>query len=69
MSGGRVSRSIEERYQQDYGDADYESAIHSLWESHNAGHHNCPTWPPTLEQVKEAVKSIQDGRAYQNERH
>ena len=68
MSNG--PKTVEERYYQDYGDHDYSSAIHGLWEDHNKHGQsgNCPDWPPTLEQVKEAVKQIEDGRAYENER-
>jgi hypothetical protein len=60
--------AIEDRYFNDFCVKDYEAAIHSLWEDHCAGYSNCPTWPPTLEQVKKEIKSIQDGRAYANER-
>jgi hypothetical protein len=63
-----MGKTVEELYQESFGEKDYHSAVHSLWEDHCAGYHNCPNWPPTLEQVKTAIKQIQDGRPYENER-
>lgn len=61
---------IAKRYYQDYGQRDYDAAVHGLWEDHNkyGRNGNCPNWPPTLEQVKKAVESEEQGRAYENER-
>lgn len=64
-----MSKSVEEKYFQDFGNEDYDSAIVLLWETHCSYGKNgsCPTWPPTLEQVKEKVKSIEDARAWNND--
>jgi len=62
--------TIEDRYFNDFGKCDYTAAVHYLWENHNkyGASGACPTWPPTLEQIKKEMKSISDGRAYANER-
>ena len=65
-----MAKSIEEKYFEDFGEIDYSAAIHSLWEDHNQYGQNgsVPNWPPTLEQVKKAVKERQDERTWQNDR-
>lgn len=66
MSNG--SRSVEERYYQDFGEQIYSTAVHNLWEDYCAGYSSCPDWPPTLEQVKKAIDAEQTRRYYENER-
>lgn len=64
-----MSDEIERRYFQDFGKADYETALQVLWEEHCRGPRGgCPNWPPTLNQVKKEIENIQTGRFYENER-
>lgn len=63
-----MSKSIEERYHQSFGDKDYDDALTTLWEEHNH-HRNMgigSSWPPSLEQVKKEIESIKQNRAFEH---
>ena len=66
----RDDDEIARRYYQDYGAQHYDSAMHALWEDHCKYGRNgkVPSWPPTLEQVKEAVSNEQERRYWENDR-
>jgi len=61
---------IAKRYHQDFGEGDYNNAVHSLWEDHckYGRNGNVPSWPPTLQQVEKAVEDEQSRRAWEHDR-
>lgn len=61
---------IARRYYQDFGQRDYDNAIHYLWEDHckYGANGSVPSWPPTLEQVKNAVVQEAERRYWENDR-
>lgn len=56
-----MSKSVEEKYFEDFGNSSYDSALHKLWEDHCKYPDNHP-WPPSLEKVKKEI----DGEAWRD---
>ena len=40
------------------------SAIHSLWEKHNAGQRNRKPWPPSEKEIQEEIENVENSQGW-----